>query len=218
VLRAAGRRPGWARYYQAVRVIAGDYRSRPLSAPRGLSTRPTSDRLRETLFNVLAPRIQGARFADLYAGSGAVGIEALSRGAASVTFVENGAAALAALRGNLSSLGIRDGTAIDSRPVSVVLHSRSGDLPLWDIVFLDPPYHATSAYAQTLALLGDRASALLAPDALVIAEHRRKPAPALAPGYGALQRTRVLEQGDAALSFYAHRPAPTPPPHGRHLR
>jgi 16S rRNA (guanine966-N2)-methyltransferase len=187
-----------------VRVIAGAYRSRPLSAPRGLSTRPTSDRLRETLFNVLASRTEGARFADLYAGSGAVGIEALSRGAASVTFVENGSAALAALRGNLSSLAIRDHFTVDTRPVPAVLRSRLRDAPQWDIVFLDPPYDAASAYAQTLAILADGASFLLAPDALVVAEHRRKPAPALASLYGVLQRTRVLEQGDAALSFYAH--------------
>src|SRR5580658_5305224 len=92
-----------------VRIIAGVYRSRALQAPAGLATRPTSDRLRETLFNVLAPRIEGAAFLDLYAGSGAVGIEALSRGAERVEFVERAPAALAVLRGNLAKLGLTAG-------------------------------------------------------------------------------------------------------------
>src|ERR1700761_9286082 len=104
-----------------MRVIAGMYRSRPLAAPRGDKTRPTSDRLRERLFNILAPRIAGARFADLYAGTGAIGIEALSRGAAHVWFAEKAAPAVAALRANLSSLGIRSGYAIEPRGVSPLL-------------------------------------------------------------------------------------------------
>ena len=89
-----------------MRIIAGEYRSRTLEAPAGLATRPTSDRLRETLFNVLAPRMEGAVFLDLYAGSGAVGIEALSRGAASVDFVERAESAVAVLRKNLARLGV----------------------------------------------------------------------------------------------------------------
>jgi 16S rRNA (guanine(966)-N(2))-methyltransferase RsmD len=106
-----------------MRVIAGTYRSRPLTAPRGLATRPTSDRLRETLFNVLAPHIEGARFADFYAGSGAVGIEALSRGAAHVTFVESAAPAVAALRSNLAALGIREGFQTEQRSVPLAFTS-----------------------------------------------------------------------------------------------
>src|SRR5271167_2175705 len=97
------------RYHQRMRVIAGTHRSRQLISPRGLATRPTSDRLRETLFNILAPRIPGARFADLYAGSGANGIEALSRGASMVLFVENAESAMEAIRLNLKSLGIVSG-------------------------------------------------------------------------------------------------------------
>src|ERR1700761_4903692 len=92
---------------ETMRVIAGTYRSRPLISPRGMDTRPTSDRLRETLFNVLAPRMEGAKFVDLYAGSGAVGIEAASRGAAQVVTVERAAPALNVLRGNLEKLGLR---------------------------------------------------------------------------------------------------------------
>src|SRR5450755_881272 len=98
-----------------MRVIAGTYRSRLLTAPRGLDTRPTSDRLRETLFNILAPRLEGASFADLYAGSGANGIEALSRGAANVWFADSATPAVAAIRGNLASLGIASGFTIDNR-------------------------------------------------------------------------------------------------------
>src|ERR1700759_1899999 len=104
-----------------MRVIGGTYRSRRLAAPRGLATRPTSDRLRETLFNVLAPRIEGAVFADLYAGSGAVGIEAISRGASMVYFVDRAPPAIAALRTNLAALNIKPGFQIvsSSFPVAV---------------------------------------------------------------------------------------------------
>ena len=104
-----------------MRVIGGTYRSRRLIAPRGLATRPTSDRLRETLFNVLAPRIEGAVFADLYAGSGAVGIEALSRGASLVYFVDQAPPAMAAIRSNLAALEIHSGFQIDSSSVSAAL-------------------------------------------------------------------------------------------------
>lgn len=188
-----------------MRVIAGIYRSRPLTAPPGLSTRPTSDRLRETLFNVLAPRIEGAAFLDLYAGSGAVGIEALSRGAARVTFVERAASALKVLRANLDRLGITQDFRVHAgSAVSYLRDPRSGATE-FDIVFLDPPYDASSEYAAILSLLGSEASSFLAPDAVVIAEHRKKER--LDQQYGTLQRTRLLEQGDAALSFYAANPA-----------
>jgi 16S rRNA (guanine966-N2)-methyltransferase len=187
-----------------MRIIAGLYRSRTLEAPPGLATRPSSDRLRETLFNVLAPRIEGAAFLDLYAGSGAVGIEALSRGAARVAFVERAPAALKALRGNLAKLGICSGFRIDSSSVAAALKHLSKDTQRFDLVFLDPPWDAAAEYASTLGLLGSSASELLADGALVIAEHRRKQR--LEDRYSTLERTRLLEQGDAALSFYATRP------------
>jgi len=175
-----------------MRIIAGEFRSRRLQTPRGFDTRPTSDRLRETLFNVLGPRIQGARFADLYAGSGAVGLEALSRGAAFVWFAEKAPAALAAIRANLSALKITDRYAVEDRGVARLLQNQLTA----DIVFLDPPYDAASEYRTTLEALGR----VLAPDALVIAEHAsRQPLP---DRLGQLRRTRLLEQGDAALSFY----------------
>jgi 16S rRNA (guanine966-N2)-methyltransferase len=188
-----------------MRVIAGTYRSRRLIAPRGLATRPTSDRLRETLFNVLTPRIEGAVFADLYAGSGAVGIEALSRGARLVYFVDNAASAVTAIRENLAALAIRSGFKIDSHSVSAALRklSESGPQDRCTIVFLDPPYSATDDYAHTLTGISQHADSLLAADGIVIAEHARKMQSPLAESYGPLRRYRVLEQGDAGLSFYA---------------
>jgi 16S rRNA (guanine(966)-N(2))-methyltransferase RsmD len=186
-----------------MRIIAGSLRSRTLEAPPGLTTRPTSDRLRETLFNVLAPRIQGAAFLDLYAGSGAVGIEALSRGAARVEFVELAPKALKVLRGNLERLGLSAGFQVHAVAVGAFLR-RASEVPKrerYEVVFLDPPWDAAAQYAATLGLLGGSADVLLAPDALIIAEHRRKER--LEDRYGSLERTRMLEQGDAALSFYA---------------
>jgi 16S rRNA (guanine(966)-N(2))-methyltransferase RsmD len=186
-----------------MRIIAGSLRSRSLEAPPGLATRPTSDRLRETLFNVLAPRIQGAVFLDLYAGSGAVGIEALSRGAARVEFVEQAPKALNALRGNLERLGLSAGFQVHAVAVGAFLRRAMEALKRerYEVLFLDPPWDAAAQYAATLGLLGSSASGMLADSALVIAEHRRKER--LEERYGSLQRTRLLEQGDAALSFYA---------------
>lgn len=183
-----------------MRIIAGQFRSRPLRTPRGTDTRPTSDRLRETLFNVLSPRIHASRFADLYAGSGAVGLEALSRGAAFVWFAENAPPALTAIRANLSAFKVV-GYSLEDRGVARLLQSMQqaarADL---DIAFLDPPYEAADEYRTTLDFLARHHAAILAPDAVVIAEHSRKQAPP--PAFSELQRTRLLEQGDAALSFY----------------
>lgn len=198
-----------------MRVIAGIYRSRPLAAPRGMATRPTSDRLRETLFDVIGLRVEGARFADLFAGSGAVGIEALSRGAAHVLFVEDNPAAADVIRRNLRSLGIQSGFTMNRRPLPAALHPRqsaaTGREEGFDIVFLDPPYRAADDYESTLEALGR--PGVLAAEGIVIVEHRRiRPVQgssadrgALRTVYGCLRRYRVLKQGDAALGFY--RPA-----------
>jgi len=185
-----------------MRVIAGTLRRRKLEAPPGMATRPTSDRLRETLFNVLAPRIQGARFLDLYAGSGAVGIEAASRGAERVVLVERAATALKVLRANLENLGLRGGVRVEALSVAAFLKKVRPESAgfVFDIVFMDPPYEADNEYALALSLLGGEASRLLSQDAVVIAEHRRREN--LDERYGVLERTRVLEQGDAGLSFY----------------
>jgi 16S rRNA (guanine(966)-N(2))-methyltransferase RsmD len=192
-----------------MRVIAGTYRSRQLQAPRGMETRPTSDRLRETLFNMLAPKIAGCRFADLYAGTGAVGIEAISRGATQVFFAENAAPALAAMRANLKALGIVRGFAIEERGTGSLLERLAKTAQpepagrgLLDVVYLDPPWDADAEYAATLQMLGSaRGAAILAPDAVVVAEHSSKTP--LAERYGALVQTRTRRQGDAALSWFA---------------
>jgi 16S rRNA (guanine966-N2)-methyltransferase len=184
-----------------MRIIAGTYRSRLLSAPRGIRTRPTSDRLRETLFNILAPRLNGCRFVDLYAGTGAVGIEALSRGAEHVWFAENAEPALAALRQNLAALKISRGFTLEDRGVGAMLQRLSKLPQPVDLVFLDPPYDAEDEYTGTLKFFGSvRGQALLTADPLVIAEHSSKVR--LAKRYGALEHTRLVKQGDAALSFF----------------
>jgi 16S rRNA (guanine966-N2)-methyltransferase len=185
-----------------MRIIAGKYRSRVLKSLKGLALRPTSDRLRETLFNVIAPNLPGSRFVDLFAGTGAIGIEALSRGAEEVVFIENHAPAATLIRRNLDALEIETGAtilAVDAlRGLEMLAaRQRSGASP-YHFVFLDPPYAAAEEYSRVLRALGS--ASFLAPGAVVIAEHRRKFD--LAEEIGAVRRYRVLKQGDAALSFY----------------
>jgi len=185
-----------------MRVIAGTYRSRILKSLKGQTLRPTSDRLRETLFNVLGPDVAGSRFLDLFAGTGAIGIEALSRGAVEVVFIENHAPAAALIRRNLESIGIRKGATVLAadvvRGLEKLASKKRGETCCFDFIFLDPPYDAANDYARVLESLGS--GNLLSPSGLVIAEHRRNFD--LPDGMGALQCYRVLKQGDAALSFY----------------
>ena len=185
-----------------MRVIAGIYRSRILKSLKGLALRPTSDRLRETLFDVLGPAVSGSRFLDLFAGTGAMGIEALSRGAAEAVFVEKHAPAAALIRRNLKSLDIRNGAtvlAVDARCGMDMLAARKKtEISGFNYIFLDPPYAAAHQYARVLESLGY--GNLLAPGGVVIAEHRRSFD--LPEKAGAFECYRVLRQGDAALSFY----------------
>ena len=178
-----------------MRVIGGEFRSRRLVAPAGLGTRPSSDRLRETLFNVLGERVIGVRFLDLYAGSGAVGLEALSRGAAEAVFVERGTAALRALRGNLRTLEVEARATVMERAVGAALGRLQGD---FGVVFLDPPYMEAKEYEATLR--GLAGSAMVAAGGLVVAEHASRGG--LAERYGTLRRMRELRQGDTGLSFF----------------
>jgi 16S rRNA (guanine966-N2)-methyltransferase len=166
-----------------MRVIGGEFRSRPLKSVPGLDTRPTPDRLRESLFSILALRLEGATFADLYAGTGAVGIEALSRGARKAIFVESHRTAVNILRDNLRSLGL------DTR--AEVRASKANANLTADIIFLDPPYHQPKEYATLL-------NTLRAP--LVIAQHPTRLT--LDDTYSALKKVRTLRQGDNCLSFY----------------
>ena len=166
-----------------------------------MATRPTSDKLRETLFNVLGPSVVDSKFVDLYAGSGAVGIEAISRGAEFVWFAENAPPAVAAIQANLRALKIAGGYALEDRSVAKLLESLAKNARAEvDVVFLDPPYEAAEEYKRTMEFLGRHAAEMLVEDAVVIAEHARKSG--LAEAYGELKRVRVLEQGDGALSFY----------------
>lgn len=177
-----------------MRIIAGELKGRTLQAPAWDGLRPTSDRLRETLFNVLAARIHGARMLDGYAGTGAVGIEALSRGAADVVFVERDRRAVALIEANLARCGLRDRHAIIRSDLTTV--TGLARVAPFDLVFLDPPYGRASLDEA----LNAAAAALMAPDTLLIIEHaRRDEAPA---SHGALRRTRTLRSGDSALAFY----------------
>jgi 16S rRNA (guanine966-N2)-methyltransferase len=185
-----------------MRVIAGKFRSRQLKSLKGLALRPTSDRLRETLFNVLAPRIEDSRFIDAFAGTGAVGIEAASRGASDVVLIENHPPAVALIQRNLDSLKLRSGIGIIAgdvlRALQRLADAQKRAVRPYDIVFLDPPYGAAEDYHRVLSFLGD--TNFLGTASLVIAEHRRTFD--LPEQFGKLQRYRVLRQGDASLSFY----------------
>ncbi len=191
-----------------MRVIAGRLKGRRLKAPTWTGLRPTSDKLRETLFNILAPRVPGARVLDGYAGTGAIGIEALSRGAAHVTFVDNDRRAQALVAENLAHCGVAEGYAIirDSviRSLQTLRTSSTGSTgstgsagEAFDIILLDPPYGDHDVQA-TLADAGE----LVRPQGVLVLEHaRRQPAP---PAAGRLRRSRELISGDSALAFYEH--------------
>jgi len=172
-----------------MRVIGGELRSRRIAGIPGAATRPTPDRLRETLFDILAPRIRGATFLDAYAGTGSVGIEALSRGAAHAWFLERSRAALEVLRRNLAALELEARASVIAGPALQSIASFAAE-----IVFLDPPYTLERELPAALELLG------AAPPELVIAQHPVRMN--LAEAYGALCRTRIVKQGDNALSFF----------------
>ncbi|HKV23574.1 MAG TPA: 16S rRNA (guanine(966)-N(2))-methyltransferase RsmD [Candidatus Acidoferrum sp.] len=187
-----------------MRIIAGKYRSRILKSLRGEALRPTSDRLRETLFDVLGAAVDGSYFLDVYAGTGAIGIEALSRGAAGAIFIEKHAPATKLIRANLDSLDITSGAIIFTsdaiRALEKLAARQSAETPLVDFVFVDPPYAAQEEYKRIFEFLGSPSATFLAANALVIFEHHHKFS--LSESSGRLARTRVLKQGDAALSFY----------------
>lgn len=175
-----------------MRVIGGEFRSRLLKTLPGLETRPTPDRLRETLLNVLAPEIQDTVFLDAYAGTGAVGIEALSRGARHAIFVERARAAAGIIRENLRALGIEDRATVIHGKVTNHLAGHGAD-----IVFLDPPYDRPREYAAALGSLAAESPRL------VIAQHATRFA--LETNYGNLEKVRELRQGDNSLTFYRPR-------------
>jgi 16S rRNA (guanine966-N2)-methyltransferase len=178
------------------RIIAGGSRGRRLVMPAGGQTRPTGARVRQALFDILAPRLAGCRFLDAFAGGGSVGLEALSRGAARVVLVEQSAPAVAATRENARALSGAPGVVVvlrqDARVALPALAERG---ERFDLVFLDPPYEGR-LYEETLP----GAASLLAEDGLLIAQHFHKRS--LPETIGRLQRTRAVRIGDHCLSFY----------------
>ena len=185
-----------------MRVIGGVHRGRRLRTVSGLQVRPTSDRLRETLFNIIAPRIHGSNFLDVCAGSGAVGIEALSRGAGEVSFIERNRQACAAIDANLTALGITQGATIVSRDASVALKRLEQEARHFDFVFFDPPYES-AIYDSVMRQLGF--GKLLARNSVVIVEHRIKTPPSTR--YGRLKLFREVKQGESGLAFFETVPA-----------
>ncbi|MDD5542051.1 MAG: 16S rRNA (guanine(966)-N(2))-methyltransferase RsmD [Acidobacteriia bacterium] len=177
-----------------LRIISGEYRGRRIQTLAGHRLRPSSDQFRETLFNMLSAVIRGSHFVDAYAGSGAVGIEAVSRGARHVSFIENHKPAVNCIRSNLLALEIKSGFSII--PLDVV--RALPQLEPFDIFFLDPPYAEAEEYEKILTALGSTIQA--AQPALVLAEHSRRLI--LRDAYGGLRRFRKKIQGDSQLSFF----------------
>ncbi|MEP7352916.1 MAG: RsmD family RNA methyltransferase [Acidobacteriota bacterium] len=177
-----------------MRVIGGELRSRVLKSVPGLDTRPTPDRLREALFSILAPRIEEMVFADLYAGTGAVGIEAVSRGARRAIFAESDHKAAEVIRDNLRSLGIDGRCKLLEGKATAILKSLQAD-----IVFFDPPYTLERDYSTMLTILGARPAGTI--PQLVLAQHDKRLK--LEETYGGLTKVRLLQQRDNCITFYA---------------
>ena len=183
-----------------MRIIAGQYRGRVLRSPPLTAARPTSDRLRETLFNILAPRIEGSRFLDLCAGTGAIGIEAISRGASFATFVERSRKLCGLIEANLDLCGVPEEQTevFMSDALDFLRRRQSREAVGWDICFYDPPY--VTAYSTVLNALGKSDSTLLRSGGILIAEHHHKNK--LPDEAGAMRRWRIVKQGESSLSFY----------------
>ena len=175
-----------------MRVIAGSFKGRRLKAPTWDGLRPTSDKLRETLFNIVGARVDGARVLDGYAGTGAVGIEALSRGAADVTFIESDPRATALVEANLALCGVERGYTIHRGDVASVLRRLPAGA-VFDLILLDPPYDAATVM-QAL----EAAAAVLRPDGLVVLERATRREPEIP---AALTRVRDVKSGDSTLTL-----------------
>jgi 16S rRNA (guanine966-N2)-methyltransferase len=193
-----------------VRIIAGRGKGRRLASPRGEVTRPTGGRVKQTLFDILAPRLPGCRFLDALAGSGGIGLEALSRGASRVVLIDTAAAAVHAIKDNLRALGALGGEVeVHRQDARVALPALAAAGHRFDVVFLDPPY-ASDLYEPLL----EAAGRLLADDGVVVAEHFHKRA--LPETIGRLLRVREVRVGDHRLTFYRrHDPGTAPGPAGR---
>jgi 16S rRNA (guanine966-N2)-methyltransferase len=179
-----------------MRIISGKFKSRHLKGTPPAGIRPTSDKLRETVFNILGARVDGAVFLDGCAGVGAIGIEAISRGAALVYFVDQSRKACQMIRQNLGSLEIKEGFKVMEMDLARALRSID---TRFDIAFIDPPYDSEDIYDAVLQWFG--ASPRLAAEGLLILEHSKRAV--LPDSSGSLQKIRSLVQGDAALAFYS---------------
>ena len=180
----------------SVRIIAGEHRGRRLAVPDVAGLRPTSDRARETLFNVLAPHIPDARVLDVFAGSGAIGIEALSRGAASATFVERDRLATEAIETNLRSCRLEERAGVVAADWRAALRTLAEEGRCFDIAFFDPPYAWSEAHS-CLEALAERE--LLTPSGGAIIEHRRDSPPRDAERW---ELQRRVDVGDSSFSIF----------------
>ena len=188
------------------RIIAGDFRGRRLKAPRGLQTRPTIERVREAVFNILGRRVRRARVLDLFAGTGAMGLEALSRGAARVTFAERDRDARNALVANIGALGVGESAEVLGGDAAEALRALAARGEVFDLILMDPPYGGNLVASALRA-----AAAVAAPGALAVAEHHFKDeAPEDVSGFHLRDRRRY---GDTAVSFYEHCGEPAAAPH-----
>jgi 16S rRNA (guanine966-N2)-methyltransferase len=181
-----------------MRIISGQNRGQRIQTLRGAQLRPTSDQMRETLFDVLGPNVRDSRFLDAYAGSGAVGLEALSRGAKEVVFVEYHRAAIGLIRKNLAALKMEDGFYLMNTKMLTAIERLDEEGSSFDFIFLDPPYSEAREYHHVLRQLGR--SRLVTPTTFVIAEHSRHYF--LEEKYNRLERTRRIRHGDTQLTFY----------------
>jgi len=184
-----------------LRIISGTFKSRQLKGTPPSGIRPTSDKLRETLFNVLGDRVSGSQFLDAFAGMGAVGIEAISRGAREVAFVDSSRKATAIIRQNLTSLGIRSGFRLLETEFSKACKIFEREGVTFDIAFLDPPYDREDLYTSALEIMGNMS--LLGDDGILVMEHSKRDE--FAGASGILDKYRTLTQGDSSLSFYRKR-------------
>lgn len=183
-----------------MRIISGTAKGKRLVAPKGLKTRPTADRVKENLFNIIAGAIEGAAVLDLYAGSGALAIEALSRGATSAVLVESDKGAVAAIDRNLTATGLADRAIVMQAPVNRALSQLAADRQVFDLIFLDPPYRINKAELEVVL---EVAAGCLSSSGLAILEHRPD-LPGLEPG-GGLFLSDGRRYGDTALSFFVRR-------------
>jgi len=180
-----------------MRIVAGTYRSRLIQMPKGVKIRPTQDRVREAIFNILGARLVGAKFLDLFSGSGAFGIEALSRGAREAVFIDNNPSCISTIKKNLISLHIEDNFKVIHKDALKAIKDLNRAKDRFDIVFLDPPYYKSLSEKSLIAI--DKCD-IIHHSSFVIAEHFKKDA--LPESLVNLKLVRQSKYGDTAVSFY----------------